>query len=70
MKTPKQLTREELESIVSDLQGFLFLDDDDGGICWNGDKEVSGAEFVEFSLASLRAFGATPDGIERVVDVR
>lgn len=67
MRTAKDLSREQLESIVQNIQDILFLDRDEKGEFWNEDKQaqVSGADFVGSVLDSLDLTEATPKGNER-----
>jgi len=44
MRTPCDLTRDELEAIVDQLQRALYLDDDAEPSVWNPDKSWEGAE--------------------------
>lgn len=44
MRTPCDLTRDELETVVDQLQRALFLDDHAEPPVWNPDKPWEGAE--------------------------
>jgi hypothetical protein len=59
MKQTTDLTRQQLEGIVSFIRARMFLADN--GKDWVRDKEVSGADFVEDVFNILDENGLAPD---------
>jgi hypothetical protein len=62
MKTPDQLSQDELLGIVQAIQERLYLDQDDQGAeFWNPDKPWSGADVCQDLAGILYRHGLVPD---------
>jgi hypothetical protein len=59
MKLPRQLSREDMEQIISQIQAILWLDMSEDGELWNPDKEWD-SETVENVAAVLADHGLRP----------
>jgi hypothetical protein len=61
MKTPDQLSQDELLRIVRAVQCRLYLDhDDQGAEFWNPDKQWSGADVCQDLAGILDQHGLVP----------
>ena len=68
MKTPDQLSQDELLGIVQAVQDRLYLDQDDQGAeFWNPDKPWSGADVCQDLAGILDQHGLVPDHREAFV---
>ena len=62
MKTPDQLSQDELLDIVQAIQDRLYLDVNDQGVeFWNPDKQWSGADVCQDLAGLLDQHGLVPD---------
>jgi hypothetical protein len=59
MKLPRQLSRKDMEQIISKVQAILWLDMSEEGELWNPDKEWD-SETVESVAAVLADHGLRP----------
>src|SRR5207253_5992772 len=59
MKTVRALSREQLASVVRQIQEILYLDEDGNGEFWNPEKKWD-AETLEYVVAVLDDYGLTP----------
>jgi hypothetical protein len=60
MKKPSDLTKEELEQLVEQLQSILYLDISPDGDFWNRNK-VWDSETIEYVAAVLVDAGLAPE---------
>lgn len=58
MKSPEDLTRAELENIVTDLQIALYWDED--AQQWDAENECNGGDLVERASGLLEDAGLSP----------
>jgi hypothetical protein len=63
MQRPKDLSREQLERIVDEVQQALYLDYDGeaDAFHWNPDKEWSGFDVCEALTGALSQLGMIPE---------
>jgi len=62
MKTPDQLSQDELLGIVQAVQDRLYLDQNESGAAfWNPDKQWSGADVCQDLAGILDRHGLVPD---------
>jgi hypothetical protein len=67
MRTPHQLTRDELETIVTSLQQELYLDTDPQfGMLWNPNKAWNGADICGELAALLALQELVPESLTPV----
>lgn len=57
---PATLDRDKLIDIVETLQRALFQEENDFGVYWDPDKEISGADFVAEMIDRLQRYDLVP----------
>lgn len=67
MKRAKDLTREQLEAIVTAVQNQLYLatDDEPGEREYDEDLDINGGDLVEALTRIAKEHGLAPNGVER-----
>jgi len=61
VRDPKGVPKAELAEIVSRLQVLMYgVDDDEGYLIWDEDKEVNGGDLVEMVGRILHEFDLAP----------
>jgi hypothetical protein len=60
MKSPRELSREELVHLVDHVQQVLYLDADARGMLWNPDKEWD-SKTIDYIAAVMIDAGLKPE---------
>lgn len=60
VRDPKTLPKAALAEIVAELQVLLFADEEAGGLVWDFDKEVDGADLVDWTTMLLKRYDLVP----------
>ncbi len=62
MRTAKELSRKQLETIVESVQEFMYRDLGEGGTdVWNPDKSWPGADVCQHVVSVLGEHGLVPE---------
>ncbi len=60
VRDPKSLPKAALAEIVAELQVLLFADEMPSGLVWDFDKEINGADLVDWTTTLLRNYDLAP----------
>ena len=64
MRKADDLSREEAVSIVGRIVDAMYLDLNQAGDCYDPDKSIDGADFIDAVATILSSHGLVPETVE------